>query len=119
AEALSKVPHTVHLTQSPNETTAQCQWRIPRAHDFEAWGDGRAWDGSHCIRQPLLYPLFEGRSEIQLLAMMLGEMDPDGEQLVRAAVTSDDAAWRASVQAGFVPRSAFAAASVGAPNAPS
>jgi len=108
AEALAKVGQTAHLTLYPNETTGSCQWQLPKAHDFEAWGDGLSWDGTHCLRQPLILPLFEGRSTIELLAMMLGEIEPNGEMLVRDAVTSDDAAWRASVQAGFVNGSAAA-----------
>ncbi|MCC6681927.1 MAG: TAT-variant-translocated molybdopterin oxidoreductase [Phycisphaeraceae bacterium] len=102
AAALGKLKQSAHLSLYPNETSALCTWRLPRAHDFEAWGDGRSWDGVHCLRQPLIYPLFDGRSEIQLAAMLTGDAEPDGEKLVKEALTEDDAAWRSCVRAGFV-----------------
>lgn len=69
---LKKVKFSVHLTESFNETSQCSVWSIPRAHPLETWSDIRAFDGTATIMQPLIAPLFEGRSEHELLAVMQG-----------------------------------------------
>ncbi|NJL31809.1 MAG: molybdopterin oxidoreductase, partial [Phycisphaerales bacterium] len=73
AALLEKVPHTIHLSHDINETSALSQWHLPRAHALECWGDGRSWDGTLAVQQPLILPLFDGRSPIELLAMVLDQ----------------------------------------------
>ena len=72
------IPNTVHLSVYRNETSRLCQWHLNAAHPLASWGDGRSYDGSVCIAQPLIAPLFKGRSEIELLAELLG-MDGHGD----------------------------------------
>ncbi len=74
---------TFHLTASDNETSQACEWSLPAAHYLECWGDGRAWDGTWTLQQPLILPLFGGKSPIELLSMVSGKMSP-GLALVRA-----------------------------------
>ena len=42
-----------------------CQWHLPEAHYLEAWGDARAFDGTVTIQQPLIQPLYNGRSAMR------------------------------------------------------
>lgn len=64
---------TAHLSLYDNETSYACQWHINRAHYLESWGDSQAWDGSLCLQQPLIRPLFNGLTPASLLAMLVGE----------------------------------------------
>ncbi|MGD2114912.1 MAG: Fe-S-cluster-containing hydrogenase [Acidobacteriota bacterium] len=73
AEALRATPHTVHLSDRLDETSRLCEWHLPRAHALEAWGDARAADGTPSVAQPLIAPLFGGRSALEVLAMLAGE----------------------------------------------
>ncbi len=64
---------TVHLSLYDNETSAACQWHVNRAHYLESWGDAEAWDGTICIQQPLIRPLFDGFTPASLLGAIGGE----------------------------------------------
>ena len=52
----------VHLSADVNETSALCQWHIPQSHYLESWSDARAYDGTVSIIQPLILPLYAGKS---------------------------------------------------------
>lgn len=58
--ALSKVPHSVHLSLHRDETSRLCTWHLPQAHYLESWGDARAADGSLSVIQPMIEPLYGG-----------------------------------------------------------
>ena len=73
AEALATVPHAVHLSDRLDETSRRCAWHLPRSHAFEAWGDARAADGTPSVSQPLIAPLFDSRSAIEVLAKLAGD----------------------------------------------
>ncbi|MBD3161779.1 MAG: molybdopterin oxidoreductase, partial [Candidatus Latescibacteria bacterium] len=49
---------TIHLSLFENETSRRCTWHLPRAHTLESWGDARSWDGTLCVQQPLIEPLY-------------------------------------------------------------
>ncbi|MGE0433771.1 MAG: 4Fe-4S dicluster domain-containing protein [Planctomycetota bacterium] len=87
-----------------NETAKASTWHLPETHFLESWGDGRAWDGTKCSQQPLIQPLYEGKSAIELLALLLGGDTPTrGYDLVRANAQMGGAAgqaWRQSLFAG-------------------
>jgi len=83
AAALQKAPTRIRLAQYYDETSAQCAWHLPQAHFLEAWGDARSYDGTYTIQQPLIEPLRQGKSSIELLALLLGDPRPKAEQLVR------------------------------------
>ena len=69
AEQMQKVPLRVHLSLYQDETSRQCHWHLPEAHYLEAWSDTRAFDGTASIVQPLIEPLYHGRSAHELLAV--------------------------------------------------
>src|SRR5205814_2261312 len=77
AGALRHVPQSICLSLYADETAMASTWHIPAAHEYEAWGDARAFDGTVTIQQPQIRPLYGGRSAHQLLAVMLGETMPD------------------------------------------
>ncbi len=117
AQALRRVPLSAHLGLYRDETAREAGWHLPLAHCYEAWSDARAVDGTASIVQPLIAPLYAGRSAHVLLAMALGEGSRDGHALVRATwqdrlPASFDAAWRETLRRGLAPDSAAPAVSV-------
>ncbi len=83
-DKLAKVPFTVHASSFVDETGERCTWHVPRAHELESWGDAIALDGTVSLQQPLIAPLFGGRSDIELLALLASESDRDSHRAVRA-----------------------------------
>ena len=83
AEALGKAKHVVRLSPYLDETAAAATWHLPEAHPFEAWGDARSADGTRSVVQPLILPLFGGKSEIELLGLLAIDTETPGHDLVR------------------------------------
>jgi len=70
ADKLGKVPTSIHASLFFDETSEKCSWHVPRAHEYESWGDAQALDGTLSLQQPLIAPLYAGRSDIEMLAWM-------------------------------------------------
>ena len=108
AEAMLKVPMRFHLALEEDETSEYCQWQLPEAHFLEAWGDARAFDGTASIVQPLIEPLYGGRSAHELLDAFIEETPHSGLAIVkqswRRRLRADDfeAVWRRSLHDGVI-----------------
>jgi molybdopterin-containing oxidoreductase family iron-sulfur binding subunit len=85
ADALARVPFSLHQSLYPNETAQLCRWHLPESHFLEAWGDVRAEDGSESIAQPLIAPLHPSRSAHELMATILEQVPTTGYEIVRSA----------------------------------
>ncbi|MBK9965988.1 MAG: TAT-variant-translocated molybdopterin oxidoreductase [Holophagales bacterium] len=114
-ESLLKAGLRVHLTGYPDETSRYCQWAVPMAHYLEAWSDARSLDGTAAIVQPLVEPLYEGKSPHELLSVLLDEAPRKGYDVVkegwkaaRPAEADFEAFWRKSLHDGVVSGTAFA-----------
>jgi Fe-S-cluster-containing dehydrogenase component len=83
AGAMAKVPNTIALGHSVDETASKAKWHIPRAHYLEAWGDARAVGGPLSVVQPLILPLFGGKSAVELLGLMVSGQDRPGYDIVQ------------------------------------
>jgi hypothetical protein len=84
------------------------------AHSLEAWGDARSFEGTATIQQPIIAPLFDGRSEIELFTNFLGE-SRGGYDILRTyweangMGTKDfEKTWRTAVHNGTIANSASA-----------
>ncbi|MGB2602428.1 MAG: TAT-variant-translocated molybdopterin oxidoreductase [Candidatus Sulfotelmatobacter sp.] len=103
-----RVPLRVHLGLYQNETAELCQWHINQAHELEAWGDARTYDGTVSIIQPLIAPLYQGKSPVEFLALLAGQPDITGYDLVRAywqkqQIGADfEQLWRKSLHDGWI-----------------
>ena len=110
AEALknTKIPLRVQLGLYQNETAELCHWHINQTHYLEAWSDTRAYDGTVSIVQPLIEPLYAGRSAHEFLSFLAGQVEARGYDLVRTywqkqhAGADFDAFWRKSVHDGWI-----------------
>ena len=56
----------------------------PEAHYLESWSDARAYDGTVSIVQPLIAPLYGGKSAHELVAALLREPTANSSDIVRA-----------------------------------
>ncbi len=119
--ALSNRPDafTAHLGQYDDETSELCQWHVPEAHPLESWSDARAYDGTASIVQPLIAPLFDGKSAHEVIAAALGSVTATDHDVVRDYWRSRrsgadfEAFWRKSLHDGLIASSAHAPKSPG------
>ncbi|MGN6729111.1 MAG: TAT-variant-translocated molybdopterin oxidoreductase [Rhodanobacteraceae bacterium] len=122
AAALQRVPHLLHSGLYHDETGALAEWHLPMSHALECWSDARAFDGTAGIGQPLIAPLYDSKSGIEVLSILLDDELTDGHALVRRQWSSrlkDDAEWNAALQAGMVAGTASPAISPPRARAPS
>jgi molybdopterin-containing oxidoreductase family iron-sulfur binding subunit len=106
AKLVKGVGTSIHLSLYRDETSRCCSWHLPLAHYLESWGDARSNNGSVLVSQPLMAPLFEGLSAIELLALLRRDEVRDGQGLVRRALgerVADDNAWKRVVHDGVLP----------------
>ncbi|MBI3896408.1 MAG: TAT-variant-translocated molybdopterin oxidoreductase [Acidobacteria bacterium] len=118
AGRLQKVPVSMHLSHYPDETSALCQWHIPEAHYLEAWSDTRSFEGTASIVQPLIAPLWNGKSAHELLTGFTNEPERSGYDIVREYWKSQrsesdfERFWRKSLHDGVIEGTAFPPVSV-------
>ncbi len=98
-----------------DETSEVCQWLIPEAHTFEFWSDAPAYDGTISIIQPLIAPLYGGKSAHDLLVAFTETPEKTSHVLVREYWKSQhtgadfDTWWNHSIHDGFIAGSALPA----------
>jgi len=80
---LSKVKLRAQLSLYNNETSDICQWHIPMAHYLETWSDTRAYDGTVTIVQPLIAPLYDGKTAHEMLALFSDNYDKKPYEIVK------------------------------------
>jgi Fe-S-cluster-containing dehydrogenase component len=106
--AMGKVPLRIHHGIYQNETSVYAHWHVSAAHFLEDWSDTRAINGMVSIVQPLIAPLYGGRSAHEVLAVFGGQPDTSAYDLVRAYWKSQytgadfEAFWRRAVHDGFM-----------------
>ena len=107
----------VRLGEHLDETSEVCQWNIPQAHTYEHWSDAPAYDGTVSIMQPLIAPLYGGKSAHELLAAFTENPEQSSFELVRDYWRANykgadyETWWKHSIHDGFVKDSALAPAS--------
>ena len=73
AEALAKVPLAVYHGLYVDETAQPLPLEHPGTAPPRDWGDARAYDGTVTLMQPLIAPLYEGRSAHEVLGALAGQ----------------------------------------------
>jgi molybdopterin-containing oxidoreductase family iron-sulfur binding subunit len=120
--AFNKVPVTVHLGTHVDETGSLSTWHINKSHYLESWSDARAYDGTLSIIQPMIAPLYGGKSSHEVLQALLENQQASAYDVVEANaktyIKGDFAtSWRKALHDGWVEGTAFAPKAVGAPKA--
>jgi MoCo/4Fe-4S cofactor protein with predicted Tat translocation signal len=106
-DALQQVRSSLHLGLQRDETGNRCEWQLPLTHALESWSDARAVDGTASIIQPTVDPFYDVRSVHQIMAMLLGEINPAADGAVRETWQGTfggdfDARWQKALLDGFV-----------------
>ncbi|NNJ09603.1 TAT-variant-translocated molybdopterin oxidoreductase [Chloroflexales bacterium ZM16-3] len=109
----AKVPLSVHLSLYNDETSSLATWHIPAAHSLESWSDARAYEGTAGIVQPLIVPLFGGKTSHEILAALLGQPTVDPLTIVQGywqgQLSGDfNAAWQGALSTGLIDGTAAA-----------
>lgn len=113
AAAMQRVNDTIHVGLHVDETAQVSQWHIPQAHYLEAWGDGRSYEGTMSIVQPLIAPLYaDAKSDLEVVNALTTGLDQTGYDLVRARWRSIitgtfEEDWRRVLHDGFLPNTAY------------
>jgi molybdopterin-containing oxidoreductase family iron-sulfur binding subunit len=113
---LKKTPLSIHLGMYEDETGSMCHWHIAAAHYLESWSDARAYDGTATIVQPLIAPLYGGKTAHEMLAAFSPAPQRSSYDIVReywrgAAGRQEqdfERWWRKSLHDGVIEKSAFA-----------
>jgi molybdopterin-containing oxidoreductase family iron-sulfur binding subunit len=117
-DRLKKAALRVHLSLQEDETSELCHWHLPTTHYLETWSDCRAHDGTVTIMQPLIAPLYAGKSAHEVLTMLTGQPERTSYDIVKAYWATEhtgadfEAWWRKAVHDGVVPNTALPAKSV-------
>ncbi len=114
-QAMEKVGLRIHLGLYDDETSRLCHWHVAEAHPLESWSDARAEDGTITILQPLIAPLFAGKTAHELLAAFSAEPERSSHDIIKDAWrgklpgAGDEAAWQKALHDGVVGGTAAAA----------
>ncbi|MFB3829380.1 MAG: TAT-variant-translocated molybdopterin oxidoreductase, partial [Bryobacteraceae bacterium] len=112
-DRIQKARLRVRLGLYDDETSQLCHWHLPETHFLESWSDARAFDGTVTIIQPLIQPLYQGRSMHEVLAMLSPNPAQPGAQIVKGYWQRQhpgadfEAWWRRALHDGVVPGSAL------------
>jgi len=97
AKLQSKAKSVVRLGYYEDETfaatTRATDWHLPLAHYLESWGDVRSSDGTLVSIQPLIAPLFDGLTELEVLARLAGLVATSPYEIVRETFRGLSAGW--------------------------
>lgn len=114
AGGLEKVRFRAHLSLYEDETSELCHWHLPEAHTLETWSDTRAFDGTASIIQPLIAPLYGGKSAHEVISALLGQPGRSGYDIVReywqnrTGTGNFEEVWQRALHDGVLPGTALA-----------
>ncbi|MGB8673824.1 MAG: TAT-variant-translocated molybdopterin oxidoreductase [Candidatus Acidiferrales bacterium] len=120
--AMLKAKLRLHSGLYIDETGELCHWHVPATHYLEAWSDGRAYDGTVGIVQPLIAPLYDSHSAHEIIAALSSGPAQSGHDIVQGYWRSQrpekdkafEAFWERSLHDGLMAQTALPAISVSA-----
>jgi molybdopterin-containing oxidoreductase family iron-sulfur binding subunit len=110
--AFDKVPVTAHLGKLVDETGTLSMWHINSAHYLETWSDARAYDGTVTILQPMIDPMYGGKTAHDVLQGLLDNPQMSAFDAVKANskqyIKGDfEAGFRKAIHDGWIDGTAF------------
>ena len=100
--------NVIRVAYYEDESAAGCHWHLPAAHYLESWGDARTSDGTLVPIQPLIAPLFDGITELEVLARLAGETTIKPHEIARETFaqltggTLAEESWKQFLHDGFL-----------------
>lgn len=107
AALLKSVPTVIRHGYYADETSALAGTHIAGTHYLESWGDARTVDGTIVPIQPMIMPLFNGMSEVELLARVTGEANADAYAEVFVTHGGDKKVFEKFLHDGLLEGSAY------------
>ena len=96
----------VRLGFHEDETASETDWHLPAAHYLESWGDARTGHGALLPVQPLIQPLFNGVTELEVLARVGGFPQTNPYDIVRETffglTRGNEEDWKRFLHDGFL-----------------
>ncbi|HVW10736.1 MAG TPA: 4Fe-4S dicluster domain-containing protein [Bryobacteraceae bacterium] len=111
AQLLGKTPFSIHVGSHANETGVRTTWHVAESHCLETWGDTRAYDGTIAVQQPLIQPLYDSRSHLEILDAMARTPGRSAHDIVRdywqtrSKAADFESWWRVTLNSGIVANS--------------
>ncbi len=109
---LKSVSEVVRYGYYQDETSALSGTHIAATHYLESWGDARTVDGTIVPIQPMIMPLFNGLTEVELLARLAGEAKPDAYEQVFTTRGGDRKAFEKFLHDGYAEGTAYKSVNV-------
>jgi MoCo/4Fe-4S cofactor protein with predicted Tat translocation signal len=105
--ALSKVATSIHLGAEDDETAAAATWHIPEAHFLESWGDEATSEGLAAIQQPMIEPMYGGKTAVEIVKWTTSGKFTKSHDIVKEYWMSrlsgnKEEAWRKALHDGVV-----------------
>jgi molybdopterin-containing oxidoreductase family iron-sulfur binding subunit len=112
ADAFNKAKMVAHLGSHLDETGQISHWHIPAAHFLESWSDAQAYDGTVSIVQPMIDPLYGGKTAHHIFQALLDEPMVSPYDAVRetwkTTIKGDfEQGWRKALHQGWIDGTAF------------
>ena len=111
--AMGKAKISVHLGSHIGETGQEAIWHLPAAHYLESWSDVRSYDGTVSVIQPLIEPLYGGRTAHDFIQGMLDDPTVSAYTAVKQTWAAQlgkgdaDLNWRKALHSGWIEGTAF------------
>jgi molybdopterin-containing oxidoreductase family iron-sulfur binding subunit len=111
AAAFDKAKTVAHLGAHLDETGQISHWHIPAAHFLESWSDARAYDDTVSIVQPMIDPLYGGKTAHDVLQSLLDEPMLSAYEALRTTwkpvIKGDfETGWRKALHDGWIAETA-------------
>jgi MoCo/4Fe-4S cofactor protein with predicted Tat translocation signal len=120
AEAMKKVSFIVHHGLYHDETAVLAHWHVPAAHSLESWDDAKAHDGTASIVQPLIAPLYQGKTAQEVLTTFTKNPSLSAYEIVKNYWTGGakggdiEKTWRRALNDGIIQNTNASSGAVGA-----
>jgi len=107
AAAFNKARIVAHLGSHYDETAHQANWHIPAAHYLEYWSDARSYDGTVSVVQPMIDPLYGGKTAHDVFQSLLSQSMMSAYDAVRETwkpvIKGDfEVGWRKALHDGWI-----------------
>jgi molybdopterin-containing oxidoreductase family iron-sulfur binding subunit len=112
ADAFNRAKIVAHMGSHLDETGQISHWHVPAAHYLESWSDARAYDGTVSIVQPMIDPLYGGKTAHHVLQALLDEPMLSPYDAVRETwkpvIKGDfETGWRKALHDGWIEGTAY------------
>ena len=116
AAAMKKVPFIAHHGSYQDETAILSHWHVNAAHFLESWDDAKAHDGTASIVQPLIAPLYGGKTAQEVLTTLTKNSTLSAYEIVKNYWTGGikggdvEKTWRRALNDGIIQSTSVAPA---------